>query len=270
MPKKKTPKLTDKQRTRQIVELLKIRHPSPEWANFVELRAGTGYKNKGQFDFMTFQTWPSKGFRRIIYEIKVSRGDFVKELNNLEKRLPAEQIAHECWFAMPVGLVKPDEVPEGWGLVEQIKNGMRAKKQAKQRNPKDLSEKFFMMLARRSAEPKPELHPMAWYHAGEEIDEHQLREMVGETKHWMRYEIEEDVRKTFENSPNYKESQEFKNIAVKHLGYRFNNPRLLDAWFEQNKLEGKVQKPTHEDRLFFLRLRSLRDEITELLEEANG
>jgi hypothetical protein len=270
MPKKKTPKLTDKQRTRQIIEFLKIRHPSPEWANFVEFRAGTGYESKGQFDFMTFHTWPSKGFRRIIYEIKVSRGDFTKELNNLEKRLPAEQLAHECWFATPAGLVKPDEVPEGWGLVEQIKNGMRAKKQAKQRNPGDLSEKFYMMLARRSAEPKPELHPMAWYMAGQELSEQDLIKMIGESRNSMYMELEYKIREQFENSQNYKELEQIKRVVTRHLGYRFGDPGILDAWFVEGKLERKIKQPSHADRLFFLRLRSFRDEITELLEEASG
>lgn len=54
----------------------------------------------------------------VAYEIKVERGDFLAEMRSPDKRAEAEEIAAECWFAAPKGLIAPEELPEGWGLVE--------------------------------------------------------------------------------------------------------------------------------------------------------
>ena len=51
-------------------------------------------------------------------EVKVSRSDFLAELAHPRKRDPAMAIAHRFAFVTPAGLVKPEEIPEGLGLLE--------------------------------------------------------------------------------------------------------------------------------------------------------
>ncbi len=58
-----------------------------------------------------------------IYEIKVSRSDFLAELKNPYKRLNAIELANEFLFATPVGMIDPKELPEGCGLVEIHRGG---------------------------------------------------------------------------------------------------------------------------------------------------
>jgi len=58
-----------------------------------------------------------------IFEIKVSRSDFLAELKNHRKRLNAMELANEFLFAAPVGMIDPKELPEGCGLVEIHRGG---------------------------------------------------------------------------------------------------------------------------------------------------
>ncbi|EGW36480.1 hypothetical protein [Desulfosporosinus sp. OT] len=108
-----------------ILKALRERHQEREWAFFRELRVGTGYRNveKGlnpeqRLDAWAINLYPSKNFLRIAYEIKVSRGDFLREINNPQKREQALQLSNQFYFAAPVGLIKPEEIPEEVGLIE--------------------------------------------------------------------------------------------------------------------------------------------------------
>ena len=91
--------------TERILCLLERRFPAPEWAAFRELPDGTGGAMRRRFDFYALNTWPSKSFRSVVVEVKVSRADFRRELAHREKREPAEQRANECYFAFLSGLL---------------------------------------------------------------------------------------------------------------------------------------------------------------------
>ena len=95
----KKPKMTSD----NIIGLLKAKHPHDkgEWATFAELRCGTGFSNEQRIDFFAMNTWPSKKFRSVAYEVKLSRADFFNELKNPKKREFAESVSHECYFAVP-------------------------------------------------------------------------------------------------------------------------------------------------------------------------
>jgi len=136
-----------------IEELLRARHTNrTEWVVVTELRAGVGYGDgrEGRIDVAAFNCWPSKGFTRVAYEVKRSRADFRKEMENPLKRKWVEENFHKCYFAVPSGLVKPDEVPEGWGLMVATKNGskIREVKVAKHRKIEPLPEELALSTIR--------------------------------------------------------------------------------------------------------------------------
>lgn len=83
------------------------------------------------------------------YEIKVSRGDFLKD-NKWPGYLP---LCNLLFFACPAGLIQPDEVPENVGLVWASKTGgkLYTKKKAAYREvqaPEDLFRYVLMCRAR--------------------------------------------------------------------------------------------------------------------------
>ena len=91
-----------------------------EWLFFRELRVGTGRRNAGaqRVDAFALNTLPHTGMKRICYEVKISRGDFLSELKHPLKRRIGMRYSNEFYFVTPAALVKPAEIPAECGLVE--------------------------------------------------------------------------------------------------------------------------------------------------------
>jgi hypothetical protein len=67
-----------------------------------------------------------------IFEAKASRGDFLSTFNNSNKHQNRHKpVGNLHWCVTPSGLVKADELPEFWGLLESRGSGLREIKQPK-------------------------------------------------------------------------------------------------------------------------------------------
>lgn len=103
----------------EVQACLKARHPQPEWIFATEFSIDPGFaKRQRRIDGLAFNCYPSKGHLLVGYEVKVSRSDFLHELKQPEKRQRAVAYTDEFYFAVPLGLVHPSEVPDDCGLVE--------------------------------------------------------------------------------------------------------------------------------------------------------
>lgn len=58
----------------------------------------------------------------ILVECKTSRQDFLADAKKPHRF--REGVGQERWFYMPAGIVVPDDLPEGWGLLERQSIGM--------------------------------------------------------------------------------------------------------------------------------------------------
>ncbi len=94
---------------------------APVWVYFSELR-DERYASR-RVDFWAMACWKSLNYRRISYEIKISRGDFLHELKHPEKRAFALEISQQYYFVTPPNLVELDELPEECGLIELSEKG---------------------------------------------------------------------------------------------------------------------------------------------------
>jgi hypothetical protein len=174
--------------TQRLLWLLKARHPTVkgEWATFTELRSCVGFGDPRYIDFLAMHTFQGgrgdgRGLKAVAYEIKISRADFAREIKRPEKRAFAESIADECFFATPAGLLRVDEVPEGWGLVEANKAGLRVIKHPLQRQPGLWPRAFVAMIARRVADPPmPAAPPKLWRFAGRDLSLDDVLALVNE------------------------------------------------------------------------------------------
>jgi hypothetical protein len=63
-----------------------------------------------------------QNFKSFLIEVKTSRSDFFAD-HKKESRLPKCGMGELRWYLTPDGLVKPEEVPEGWGLIERRESG---------------------------------------------------------------------------------------------------------------------------------------------------
>ena len=95
---------------REVKDALRLRHPATDplggpgqWTTVEEWHS---------IDLLAFNAWASQGPRygRVGYEVKVSRGDYRRELLRPGKRAGAVAFCHEFYFAVPKGLLKPEEV----------------------------------------------------------------------------------------------------------------------------------------------------------------
>jgi hypothetical protein len=91
-----------------------------EWLFWRELRVGTGRRNGNaqRVDAFALNTLPHQAMKRICYEVKTSRADFLTELKNPLKRRIGMRYSNEFYFVTSGGLVKESEIPAECGLIE--------------------------------------------------------------------------------------------------------------------------------------------------------
>lgn len=126
-----------------VITALRTQHPelSGEWVC---------YRECWRIDLFAMRCWTgSPGRRRIAYEVKVSRGDFLNELRHPEKRQNALDLSHQFYFACPIQMIAPTEVPEETGLVwVDGKRVTIAKRAPIRKKPRAFTEDEIIYLAR--------------------------------------------------------------------------------------------------------------------------
>jgi hypothetical protein len=93
-----------------------------EWLFLRELRVGTGRRNSDlqRVDAFALNSLPLPytGMKRVCYEVKVSRADFLCEMKQPLKRRIGMRYSNEFYFVTPPGLISIAEVPVDCGLIE--------------------------------------------------------------------------------------------------------------------------------------------------------
>lgn len=101
--------------------LERLIHPKrSEWIFLRELRVGTGRRNGAmqRVDAFALNTLPHLAMKRVCYEVKISRGDFLLELKQPLKRRVGMRYSNEFYFVAPAGMCRPEEIPVECGLIE--------------------------------------------------------------------------------------------------------------------------------------------------------
>jgi len=91
-----------------------------EWLFLRELRVGTGRRNGNaqRLDAFALNSLPHTAMKRICYEVKTSRPDFLAELKQPLKRRIGMRYSNEFYFVTPARLVEIAEIPAECGLIE--------------------------------------------------------------------------------------------------------------------------------------------------------
>jgi len=115
----------------RVLRALRLRHQPPEWVFIVEAPV-LSEKGLVHVDALALNCYWSEKYRRVGYEVKVSRGDFLGELKKPEKTALSATLCSDFFFAVPSGLVKPTEIPDPYGLmVIGPKGGARIAKRSR-------------------------------------------------------------------------------------------------------------------------------------------
>jgi hypothetical protein len=91
-----------------------------EWLFLRELRVGTGHRNNSaqRLDAFALNCLPHLQMKRVCYEVKTSRADFLNEMKQPLKRRIGMRYSNEFYFVTPCGLLAPPDVPVDCGLIE--------------------------------------------------------------------------------------------------------------------------------------------------------
>ena len=102
----------------EIKEALKNQYCQPEWILGFEVPNATGGLSKRRADAVAMNLFPSKNYEIRGFEIKISKSDLKRDLDNGSK---SNEVAKYCdyWFLVtPKGLVKDELLPATWGVIE--------------------------------------------------------------------------------------------------------------------------------------------------------
>ena len=135
-----------------LIDLLAIRYPPPEWAFFPQARDSTGYVSRTA-DAVVMNLWPSRGLEVHGFEVKVDRGDWLKELKTPEKATEIQKYCDRWWVVVPEkGIVQGGEIPPTWGLLVVSGGFLRCGVEGPKLNPVDLDRGFVAALLRNAAQ----------------------------------------------------------------------------------------------------------------------
>lgn len=154
-PSDETPLATE----RSMLDLLLARYNTERpgtiadrWVRAEHVRSTQSYY---QFlsiaDFIAIDKYQSK---QAIHghEVKVSRSDWLTELRDPTKSERIKRFCDFWWLVVPdASIVKPGELPEGWGLMVQSGRVLRAKKRAPKLTPEPLTLDFVAGLTAAAA-----------------------------------------------------------------------------------------------------------------------
>lgn len=127
---------------------LLARFPLPEWAIFFEVSNGTGHHARRRADAVAMNCFPSRGMEIHGVEVKHFRSDWLRELKQPDKSTDVQQYCDRWWIATPPGVVKIEELPITWGLLELKDDKLRQIKAAPVLEAKPISRPFMASVLR--------------------------------------------------------------------------------------------------------------------------
>jgi hypothetical protein len=92
--------------------------------------------------------WKGKN-HSIVIECKISRGDFLADACKPWRTNPEIALGCERYFAAPKGMLRAEEMPYGWGLLEAVGRELRVTQKSKRklRGPEGFMNEMNLLLA---------------------------------------------------------------------------------------------------------------------------
>lgn len=107
-----------------LVALLKQKYSGGGWIVLEQVNEGTGTLGRSWVDAVVLGIWPSTGCTRMAFEVKVDRGDFLREIKNPAKNRWARESFNSFWYLAPAGVIKEEELPAGCGWMKPRGSGL--------------------------------------------------------------------------------------------------------------------------------------------------
>lgn len=138
----------------EIMAALRAAYALPTWACAAEVSPSTGAGSYRRADFVAVNCYPSQGLEIHGVEVKISRGDWLRELKQPGK--VEEGVYRFCdrwWVATAPDIVRPDELPPTWGLMELHGTRLKTVVKAPKLTPCPPDAGFLASMLRNSNKP---------------------------------------------------------------------------------------------------------------------
>ena len=120
-----------------------------EWGQQKDALAGRAINRI--IDAIAINTWPSTGFETHGFEIKVSRSDWISELDNPRKCEAFKKYCDRWYLVAPAGVAEKHEIPPDWGYIQATPKTLRRIKIAPKADKKErFSNGLAMYIMRRA------------------------------------------------------------------------------------------------------------------------
>lgn len=135
---------------RGVLDLLHVRFCQPEWAMLEQVANKTGWASR-TLDAVAMSLWPSRGLEVHGIEVKVHRGDWIREKRNPEKADDFFKHFDRFWLVAEADVVAEGELPPTWGLLVVAPDGksLQMRTDAPKGAPQELGRKFVAAILRR-------------------------------------------------------------------------------------------------------------------------
>lgn len=150
---KKPPRIVPQLSSHDCVTALRDRYPRGQFALMEQVANATGWAARRWADAVAISLWPSRGLTISGFEIKISRSDWKRELEDPAKSSEVQSFCDDWWIVAPAGLIQVSELPPTWGLIEvDEKKKARIKHQAPKLEAKPLTRSFLAAVLRKHHE----------------------------------------------------------------------------------------------------------------------
>jgi hypothetical protein len=114
----------DRSAAKAICDALAVRYQWPEWFFARELTL-----EGRRIDALAARIWGGGrlGYRVLAFEVKIARGDWLRELQDLEKQRAAMAAVDQFYVVAGKEVVQATELPAGWGWLEWTGKVLRIK-----------------------------------------------------------------------------------------------------------------------------------------------
>ncbi len=138
--------------TGDVMERLAAQYARDEYVVLFDIGDAVGTKYRRRADAIVIGCWQSTGRHIEGFEIKVSRGDWLREVKAVEKADPFLNLVDKWWLVCPDGVAKAEEVPACWGWKTLTKHGFRVQRPATllPNADRDINRLFALELLRKS------------------------------------------------------------------------------------------------------------------------
>ena len=147
--------MSDKEITAKIQSQLKSKYSDEGWVILFEVANATGNSITNWADAILMGIYPSRGFDLHGFEIKASRSDWLKELDNPSKAESIAKYMDYWWVVSPPKVVKENELPFDWGLMTSFEDQLKIKKRPNRLEPISLDRAIVASMLRNAKRGNP-------------------------------------------------------------------------------------------------------------------